>query len=279
MIRGPRGIEGRNWAMRKPRVMVVRRCNLDLMQARGLSFCTHAEDPPTQHEFSETACYLYKLIPRISSHAVSFDSPLFVTPSSQKKKIIYTVAVSMENAISSSLARTKSEDVEETVTTTSVKSPPSAEDGGVLSRKSSKTAASPSGGGGRSTHIRRARSAQLKVDVDEVGSGVALSRASSASLGLSFSFTGFTLPPDEIADSKPFSDEDIPEDIEAGTHKPKFQTEHTLPIYLKATVKLHLAINATNRTCYMAINIAWSGSVLYKVSFQVMPMYKTTPSF
>lgn len=115
----------------------------------------------------------------------------------------------MENAISSSLARTKSEDVEETVTTTSVKSPPSAEGGGVLSRKSSKTAASPSGGGGRSTHIRRARSAQLKVDVDEVGSGVALSRASSASLGLSFSFTGFTLPPDEIADSKPFSDEDI----------------------------------------------------------------------
>jgi len=119
--------------------------------------------------------------------------------------------MSMENAISSGLARTKSEDVAEMVATSSVKSPPSAEGGGVLSRKSSKrmTAASPSGGGGRNTHIRRARSAQLKVDVDEVGSGVALSRASSASLGLSFSFTGFTLPPDEIADSKPFSDEDI----------------------------------------------------------------------
>jgi len=60
------------------------------------------------------------------------------------------------------------------------------------------------------THIRKARSAQLqKLDIDEVSSGAALSRASSASLGLSFSFTGFTMPPDDIADSKPFSDDDI----------------------------------------------------------------------
>lgn len=176
------------------------------------------------------------------------------------------------NASTSSLVRTKSDQLE---------SPPSTEGGGTLSRKSSRrmTAASPpSRGGGKNTHIRKARSAQLKIDVDEVSSGVALSRASSASLGLSFSFTGFTLPPDEIADSKPFSDDDmILEDIEAGTHKPKFQTEPTLPIYLKATVKLHLAIKATNRTCYMAINIAWSGSVLYRVSFHVTSMYKTTP--
>ncbi|ESW35003.1 hypothetical protein PHAVU_001G198400 [Phaseolus vulgaris] len=143
----------------------------------------------------------------------------------------------MENASTSSLARTQSEDMAETVATACVKSPPLAEGGGLLSRKPSQrmTTASPSGGGVRNSRIRRARSAQLKVEVDEVGSGVALSRASSASLGLSFSFTGFTLPPDEIADSKPFSDDDIPEDIEAGTHKPKFQTEHTLPIYLKFT--------------------------------------------
>ncbi|KAK7396797.1 hypothetical protein VNO78_17956 [Psophocarpus tetragonolobus] len=131
----------------------------------------------------------------------------------------------MENASASSLglARTKSDQVVE-----------AAEGGGVLSRKSSRrmTALSP---GGKNTHIRKARSAQLKVDVDEVSSGVALSRASSASFGLSFSFTGFTLPPDEIADSNPFSDHDIPEDIEAGTHQPKFQTEPTLPIYLKFT--------------------------------------------
>ena len=48
----------------------------------------------------------------------------------------------------------------------------------------------------------------MKFDLDDLGSGAALSRASSASLGLSFSFTGFTVPPDEIADSRPFSDDD-----------------------------------------------------------------------
>lgn len=36
MIRGPRGIEGRNWAMRKPRVMVVRRCHLGVHGEFGL---------------------------------------------------------------------------------------------------------------------------------------------------------------------------------------------------------------------------------------------------
>ncbi|PQM35325.1 ABC transporter G family member 22 isoform X1 [Prunus yedoensis var. nudiflora] len=77
----------------------------------------------------------------------------------------------------------------------------------------------------------------MKLDLDELSSGAALSRASSASLGFSFSFTGFTVPADDIADSKPFSDDDdIPEDLEAGTkRKPKFQTEPTLPIYLKFT--------------------------------------------
>lgn len=79
--------------------------------------------------------------------------------------------------------------------------------GAALSRKSSRRmSASP--GGGKNTHIRKSRSAQLKIDIDEVSSGAALSRASSASLGFSFSFTGF-VPPDEIADSRPFSDDDI----------------------------------------------------------------------
>ncbi|XP_028784819.1 ABC transporter G family member 22 isoform X1 [Neltuma alba] len=108
--------------------------------------------------------------------------------------------------------------------------------GATPSRRSSRrmTAASPGrSGGGKNTHIRKSRSAQLKFELDEVSSGAALSRASSASLGLSFSFTGFTLPPDEIADSKPFSDDDIPEDIEAGADKPKLQTEPTLPICLQ----------------------------------------------
>ncbi|PRQ44270.1 putative polar-amino-acid-transporting ATPase [Rosa chinensis] len=93
-----------------------------------------------------------------------------------------------------------------------------------------------SGSAKGSTHIRKTRSAQMKFELDELSSGAALSRASSASLGFSFSFTGFTVPADEIADSKPFSDDDeIPEDLEAGNRKPKFQTEPTMPIYLKFT--------------------------------------------
>jgi hypothetical protein len=32
-------------------------------------------------------------------------------------------------------------------------------------------------------------------------------------LGFSFSFTGFNMPPDEIADSMPFSDDDIRKSI------------------------------------------------------------------
>uniref|UniRef100_A0A7N0VLD8 Uncharacterized protein n=1 Tax=Kalanchoe fedtschenkoi TaxID=63787 RepID=A0A7N0VLD8_KALFE len=66
-----------------------------------------------------------------------------------------------------------------------------------------------SAGSKQNTHIRKSRSAQMKFDLDEVSSGAALSRASSASLGFSFSFTGFTVPPDEIADSRPFSDDEI----------------------------------------------------------------------
>ncbi|XP_011042541.1 PREDICTED: ABC transporter G family member 22 isoform X2 [Populus euphratica] len=147
-----------------------------------------------------------------------------------------------------SLARTRSEQLVETVAA-AFKSPSNneanavsdASSGGTLSRKSSKRlmmAASPgrsTSGGNKNTHIRKSRSAQMKFDLDDVSSGAALSRASSASLGFSFSFTGFNMPPDEIADSKPFSDDDIPEDLEAGTRKPKFQTEPTLPIYLKFT--------------------------------------------
>ncbi|KAJ0793724.1 hypothetical protein HanOQP8_Chr01g0032441 [Helianthus annuus] len=84
--------------------------------------------------------------------------------------------------------------------------------GATHSRKPSKqlVLASPGrSGGGGSTHIRKTRSAQMKVELDDVGSGAALSRASSASLGFSFSFTGFTMPPDDIADSRTFSGDDI----------------------------------------------------------------------
>ncbi|XP_038697165.1 ABC transporter G family member 22-like isoform X1 [Tripterygium wilfordii] len=149
----------------------------------------------------------------------------------------------MEKQSLSGLARTMSDQLVEKVAA-AFKSPPTASDvtggggsdgGSTLSRKSSKQVlvpASPSRGG-KNAHIRKSRSAQLKFEVDELSSGAALSRASSASLGLSFSFTGFTMPPEDVADSKPFSDDDIPEDIEAGTQREKFQTEPTLPIYLK----------------------------------------------
>ncbi|XP_006575266.1 ABC transporter G family member 22-like isoform X1 [Glycine soja] len=152
--------------------------------------------------------------------------------------------VTMEKA-NTSLVRTKSDQLVESMVA-ALKSPASSdhsangvvEGGGTISRKSSRrlTGASP-GRGGKNTHIRKSRSAQIsqmKLELDDVSSGAALSRASSASLGLSFSFTGFTMPPEEIADSKPFSDDDIPEDIESGP-RTKFQTEPTLPIYLKFT--------------------------------------------
>ncbi|KAI7728690.1 hypothetical protein M8C21_019061 [Ambrosia artemisiifolia] len=101
-----------------------------------------------------------------------------------------------------------------------------------LSRKSSRNQVL--GNSGRNTHIKKGKSAQMKFEYDDVGSGAALSRASSASLGFSFSLAGFTMQPDEIADFTPFSEDDIPEDIEAGM-RCKFQTEPTLQIYLKFT--------------------------------------------
>ncbi|XP_019186841.1 PREDICTED: ABC transporter G family member 22 isoform X2 [Ipomoea nil] len=151
----------------------------------------------------------------------------------------------MEKASSTSLLRTKSDQLVETMAAAmaAMRSPASSGDGtggapdsggGTLSRKSSRrlAAASP---GRSSTHIRKSRSAQMKFDLDDLSSGAALSRASSASLGFSFSFTGFTVPADEIADSKPFSDDDIPEDLEAGTDKKRIQAEPTMPIFLKFT--------------------------------------------
>ncbi|KAF5737387.1 putative ATP-binding cassette transporter [Tripterygium wilfordii] len=147
----------------------------------------------------------------------------------------------MEKQSFSGLARTMSDQLVEAVTA-AFKSPPTpsgGSDGGgsssTLSRKSSKQVLVPASPvrSSKNTHIRKARSAQMKFELDELSSGAALSRASSASLGLSFSFTGFTMPPEDVADSKPFSDDDIPEDIEAGIQREKFQMEPTLPIYIK----------------------------------------------
>ncbi|XP_021320431.1 ABC transporter G family member 22 isoform X2 [Sorghum bicolor] len=119
-----------------------------------------------------------------------------------------------------------------------------------LSRKPSfgrKRRSASVGGGNNRTHIRKSRSAQLKLDVEDlVSSGAALSRASSASLGFSFTFTGFTSPLQHMCSPDPpppFSDDDdSPMDIEAGTRRKKLMTEPTLPIYLKfAEVKYRVA--------------------------------------
>lgn len=112
------------------------------------------------------------------------------------------------NATSTGILRTKSDQLIESIAA-ALKSSPSSGGSETLSRKSSRRLTPASPGRGKNTHIRKSRSAQMKFEVDELSSGAALSRASSASLGLSFSFTGFSMPPDQIADSRPFSDDDM----------------------------------------------------------------------
>ncbi|KAG6403888.1 hypothetical protein SASPL_136122 [Salvia splendens] len=181
------------------------------------------------------------------------------------------------NNSTTSLIRTKSDQLVETIAAAlgAIKSPVSsggdaaADGSGNLSRMSSRrlAAASPgrgSGSVGRNTHIRKSRSAQMKFDVDDLNSGAALSRASSASLGFSFSFTGFTVPADEIADSKPFSDDEIAEDLEAGRQKKRLQTEPTMPIYLKFT-------DVTYKVILKGITSTVEKDILYGINGCIAP--------
>uniref|UniRef100_A0A165YS51 ABC transporter domain-containing protein n=1 Tax=Daucus carota subsp. sativus TaxID=79200 RepID=A0A165YS51_DAUCS len=132
-----------------------------------------------------------------------------------------------------------------------MKSPSVLTDGVTGTEKGSKKLISKGGGlsalpGGvgsnSSRHTRRTRSAQMRFDADELSSSTPLSRASSASMG--FSFTG---PSNDIAHSRLLSDNDddynrITEDIEAGTLNKKIQTDPTLPLYLKFTDVTHKVI-------------------------------------
>ena len=122
----------------------------------------------------------------------------------------------MENESSSSgIMRTQSDQLVETISAT-MKSPRVSSDWGAemegssrksLSKGGGGISASPGGAGSTSSrHIRKTRSAQMKFDVDDLNSGATLSRASSASMG--FSFTAFTVRPSDISDSRPFSDDD-----------------------------------------------------------------------
>ncbi|KAI3683721.1 hypothetical protein L1987_84235 [Smallanthus sonchifolius] len=89
------------------------------------------------------------------------------------------------------LCRTQSNQLAQMLSETSGDTSGGVGSGGTHSRKSSRqmVLTSPGRSGGN-THIRKTRSAQMKFELDDVGSGAALSRASSASLGFSFSFTG-----------------------------------------------------------------------------------------
>ncbi|XP_072977594.1 ABC transporter G family member 22-like [Typha angustifolia] len=132
-----------------------------------------------------------------------------------------------------------------------------------LSRKSSfgKKLGSSPGKKGSHQHIRKSRSAQLKLDLEEVSSGAALSRASSASLGFSFSFTGFTAPPEDIIAQDAFSDGESPIDPESGITRKRLITEPTLPIYLKFTeVKFKVILKGVSTTTEKDILTGISGS-------------------
>ncbi|WOK98489.1 ABC transporter G family member 22-like isoform X1 [Canna indica] len=109
-----------------------------------------------------------------------------------------------------------------------------------LSRKSSfgkkLVGSSPGKKGGGGHHLRQTRSGNMKIDSEDLGGGASLSRASSASLGFSFSFTGFTaLPEDIVSDISCFSGDEKGADLEAGQTRKRMMSEPTLPIYLKFT--------------------------------------------
>ncbi|XP_074581653.1 ABC transporter G family member 22-like [Curcuma longa] len=105
-----------------------------------------------------------------------------------------------------------------------------------LSRRSSfgKKLVGSSPGKKAAYHLRRTMSGQIKMDAEEVSGGASLSRASSASLGFSFSFTGFTALPEDIAsDARYLSGDGI--DIETGKSRKRMMLEPIYPIYLKFT--------------------------------------------
>ncbi|MFS8004620.1 hypothetical protein Hanom_Chr13g01227951 [Helianthus anomalus] len=122
------------------------------------------------------------------------------------------VANNMENPdMSSGLSRTQSDQL--TMKSTISSEVAKEVDSRTLSRKSSRNQVLASSGrighSGRNTYLKKGKSAQMKFEYDDVGSGAVLSRASSAGLGFSFSLAGFTMQPDEIADLTPFSEDDI----------------------------------------------------------------------
>ncbi|KAF3576038.1 hypothetical protein DY000_02032915 [Brassica cretica] len=115
----------------------------------------------------------------------------------------------------------------------------------------------------RNTHIRKAKT----LDLGRLTGGEALSRATSASLGLSFSFTGFAVPHEEeiIPSEQSCSNEDNLEDIEAATSNVvKLQEEPTFPIYLKF-------IDITYKVTCKAMTSSSEKSILNGISGSAYP--------
>ncbi|CAN7135606.1 unnamed protein product [Brassica rapa subsp. narinosa] len=115
----------------------------------------------------------------------------------------------------------------------------------------------------RNTHIRKAKT----LDLGRLTGGEALSRASSASLGLSFSFTGFAVPHEEeiIPSERSCSNDDNLEDIEAATSSVvKLPEEPTFPIYLKF-------IDITYKVTCKAMTSSSEKSILNGISGSAYP--------
>ncbi|XWS43310.1 hypothetical protein CRYUN_Cryun16bG0092000 [Craigia yunnanensis] len=166
---------------------------------------------------------------------------------------------------STTLSRTKSDQLVETLAaafkspTQSDQAPGTSDSGGSLSRKSSRRlmmGASPgrSSGGSKNTHIRKSRSAQMKLDLEELSGG----GLSAVPLVLAWAYlfpslaslcrlTRSLIPNASATMIYQLAVFIAAEDIEAGTCKLKFQTQPTLPIYLKARMKNCLKINAIHR--------------------------------
>ncbi|GMH26573.1 hypothetical protein Nepgr_028416 [Nepenthes gracilis] len=209
----------------------------------------------------------------IMRRGVLLDASSLPLPNSRPLQFPSAKVAKMLEKVNSTLgiARTKSDQLLEAAAA-AIRSPASSDAGhggqessGNLSRKSSRrlAAASPGRGGSsnRNAHIKKSWSAQLKMDADDISSGAALSRASSASLGLS-SLTGFIMPSEDIIDSQPLSDDDIHEDLEAGMRRKKIEAEPTMPIYLKfADVTYKVIAKGVKSTDEKEILHGISGSV------------------
>ncbi|CAL9096005.1 unnamed protein product [Musa acuminata var. zebrina] len=110
-------------------------------------------------------------------------------------------------------------------------------------------------------HLRKTWSGHMKMDSEDVGSEASLSRASSASLSFSYSFTGFTALP-EVSDTMAFGNNENEIDLEIQETRKSLMSEPTLPIYLKFTeVRYSVVLKGITTTTEKDILHGITGSV------------------